>query len=103
MTLLITVIAAIVSTVVWYMIPADKGLRLDVLTLMYWGASIMWAVDAVFEYIEDKEAYFNPEIADMVNDAFLGICVVALGMIIWLVNLLWRDPKGRFSKVQKQN
>ena len=30
----------------------------------------------------------------MLNDAFLGFSVVALGLILWLVILLIKDPKG---------
>ena len=30
----------------------------------------------------------------MINDAFLGLTVIALGLIIWLVVLLAKDPKG---------
>ena len=28
----------------------------------------------------------------MINDAFLGVCVVALGLIIWLGMLMVKDP-----------
>ena len=30
----------------------------------------------------------------MLNDLFLGLSVVALGLVIWLVVLLIKDPKG---------
>ena len=30
----------------------------------------------------------------MLNDAFLGLSVVALGLILWLIILLIKDPKG---------
>ena len=30
----------------------------------------------------------------MLNDFFLGLSVVALAMVIWLVILLIKDPKG---------
>lgn len=93
MTLLITVFAAVISTAVWYQ-KNDKGLMLGVLCWMFWGASLMWLVDAVFEYIELRAEYFTPEIGDMVNDAFLGLSVVALALIIWVVILLIKDPKG---------
>lgn len=93
MTLLITVFAAIVSTVTWYV--SKKDLKLEVLSLMFWGASLMWFVDAVVEYIEIGAEYFTPAIEDMVNDAYLGFSVVALGLIIWLVVLLVKDPSGK--------
>ena len=92
MTLLITVFAAVYVTVKWYN-REDDAMRLGILCFMYWGASIMWLVDAVFEYAELKAAYFTPEPSDMLNDAFLGLSVVALGLVIWLVRLLITDPK----------
>lgn len=95
MTLLITVFAAVVSTVVWYTRPADSTMKAGVLCLMYWGASLMWLVDAVAEYLERGAAYFMPSAADMLNDAYLGLSVIALGLVIWLAQLLIKDPKGR--------
>ena len=93
MTLLITVFAAIIATVKWYT-RKDDSMKLGILVFMYWGASLMWLVDAIFEYVELKEEYFTPALEDMLNDAFLGLSVVALGLIIWLVRLLITDPKG---------
>ena len=93
MTLLITVFAAIIATVLWYNRKNDD-MKLGILCFMYWGASIMWLVDAIFEYAELKAEYFTPAAEDMLNDAFLGLAVVALGLVIWLVRLLILDPKG---------
>lgn len=94
MTLLTAVFAAVASTVVWYFKDSQNQLKLGTLSLMYWGASLMWLVDAVFEYIELRAAYFTPAAADMLNDFFLGLSVVALGLVIWLALLLVKDPKG---------
>ena len=46
------------------------------------------------EYAELKAEFFTPAPSDMLNDAYLGLSVVALGLIIWLVVLLVKDPKG---------
>ena len=97
MTLLITVFAAVVATVKWYN-RKDDNMKLGILICMYWGASLMWLVDAVFEYAELKAEYFNPAPADMLNDAFLGIAVVALGHVVWVVRLLILDPKRVVKK-----
>lgn len=102
MTLLITVFAAIISTVVWYK-NSDSNLKLGTLSLMYWGASLMWLVDAVVEYIEIGAEYFTPEAADMVNDAYLGLSVVALGLVIWLVVVLVKDPDGKIKSLLAKN
>ena len=93
MTLLITVFAAVVATVKWYN-RKDDSMRLGTLLFMFWGASLMWLVDAIFEYVELGAEYFNQAPADMLNDAFLGLAVIALALVIWVVRLLIADPKG---------
>ena len=101
MTLLISVFAAVISTVVWYFCEKRSEFRLGMLSLMYWGASLMWLVDAIFEYAELKAEYFTPAFEDMINDAFLGVSVVALGLVIWVVALLIKDPKGAVRKIKQ--
>ena len=94
MTLLTCVFAAIICSILWYKHAPDNTMRLGTLSLMYWGASLMWLGDAIFEYAGKKAAYFAPEPAKMLNDFFLGLSVVALGLVIWIVILLVKDPKG---------
>ena len=93
MTLLIAVFAAIISTILRNR-RKDDTMKLGTLCFMYWGASLMWLGDAIFEYLELGAEYFTPAPTDMLNDAFLGLSVVALGMIIWLIILLIKDPRG---------
>ena len=94
MTLLTTVFAAIICTVIWYKSAPRSEMKVGVLCWMFWGASLMWLVDAFFEYAELGAEYFTPAAADMLNDLYLGLSVVAFGLIIWLVILLIKDPKG---------
>lgn len=94
MTLLTTVFAAIISTIIWYRNAPKSQMNVGILCWMYWGASLMWFIDAVFEYADIREAYFTPAPADMLNDLYLGLSVTALGLVIWLVILLIKDPKG---------
>ena len=98
MTLLICVFAAVASTIVWYSSEASRIMKSALLMWMFWGASLMWLIDAVFEYRELGAEYFTPAISDMVNDAFLGLSVVALGLVIWVVVFLVTDPKGVIRK-----
>ena len=98
MTLLVAVFAAVISTVIWYKSDRRSELKIGTLCFMFWGASLMWLVDAIFEYAKLKAAYFTPEPADMLNDLFLGLSVVALALVIWLVVLLVKDPKGIVKK-----
>ena len=93
MTLLICVFAAIIATVKWYQ-RKDDSMMPGVPCVLFWGASLMWLGDAIFGYIEDGAAFFEPDAAEMLNDAYLGLSVVALGLILWLAILLIRDPRG---------
>ncbi len=97
MTLLITVIAAVIATVVWYASSQRDTYKLGTLSLIYWGASLMWFMDFVFEYAELRADYFVQDFADILNDALLGVTVVTIGLIAWLVILLIKDPKGVFK------
>ena len=94
MTLLITVFAAVISTVIWYKSESARELKVGVLCWLFWGASVMWFVDAIFEYAELHEEFFTPAAGDLLNDLYLGLSVVALALIIWIVILLIKDPMG---------
>ena len=94
MTLLITVFAAVISTAIWYKTAPKSEMMVGVLCWIYWGASLMWLVDAAAEYIHLGAAYFEPAPAELLNDLFLGLSAVALGMVIWIAVLLIKDPKG---------
>ena len=93
MTLLMTCIAAVITTVIWYLSKRARTMHIGTLALMYWGASLMWLVDAVVEYMEIRAAYFEPDAEAMRNDAFLGLSVIVLGLVIWTVIVLVRDPE----------
>lgn len=99
MCLLVTVIAAVIATTVWYTNEQRAAYKLGTLCCIYWGASLMWLIDAVFEYSELHAAYFVQEFADILNDTLLGASAVVIGMIAWLIVLLCKDPKGVFKKM----
>jgi len=94
MTLLVTVFAAVFATLIWYSNERARHLKSGILCWLYWGASLMWLADAIFEYSELGAGYFAPEASDMLNDLFLGFSAVALGLVIWIVYLLVKDPDG---------
>ena len=54
----------------------------------------MWLVDSIVEYAEIGSDFFTPTPLDMLNDLFLGFSAVAFSLVIWLVVLLVKDPKG---------
>ena len=102
MTLLTCLFAALICTILWYKNAPQNEMKLHVLCYLYWGASLMWLVDAIFEYAEMGAEYFAPAAADMLNDAYLGLSVVALGLVAWLVYLVIRDPEGKMKAALKR-
>ena len=93
MCLILTTIAAIVTTIIWYA-KADFTYKIGTLALMFWGASLMWLGDAIFSFA-GGEGFFDLSL----DDAMLGIVIIMIGMIGWLVILLSNDPKGLFRKM----
>ena len=102
MTLLVTIFAAVLVTIKWYT-RKDDDMKLEMLIFMYWGAALMWMIDAVFEFVELKAEFFSPAPMDMLNDAFLGLSVIALGLVVWMIRLLITDPKGVIRKSLTDN
>lgn len=63
----------------------------------------MWLTDFIFEYAELKADYFNQSFESILNDSLLGLTVVTIGLVIWLVILLVKDPNGVFEKKFTKN
>lgn len=94
MTLLLTLLAAVVVSCIWYTSEKARQLKVSMLCYMFWGASLMWMVDAIAEYIELRAEYFQPALQDMLNDTFLGVSVIALALVVWVLAVLVKDPLG---------
>lgn len=95
MFLLITALAAIISTVIWYVNAPEDNYRLNILSLIFWGATLMWLVDHIVAFMME-----GGEILEISLDAtLLGFTVVICGLAAWLIALLISDPKGVFKKL----
>jgi hypothetical protein len=89
MWLLITAFAAVLVTALWFLdAPADKY-RLGFLSLIYWGATLMWLVDHVIAYVQEGGAFFEID----ASATGLGLAVIILGLVIWLIRLVIADPE----------
>lgn len=86
MCLLITVLAAVIATIVWYVKIPNSQNKISSLCLIYWGASLMWLVDAFFCLTEGE-----PFLDISFNDALLGFTAVLCGLAAWVVILLHKD------------
>lgn len=58
----------------------------------------MELADFIFEYAELKADYLIKVLNQSYNDSLLGLTVVTIGLVIWLVILLIKDPNGVFEK-----
>lgn len=95
MCLVITAFAAVITTIVWYFKAHDEKIKLGLLALMYWGATLMWTVDGFF-CVAEGEAFLDLS----VSDALLGLVIVLSGLIAWVVLLLCSDPKNVFASLR---
>lgn len=93
MCLLITALAAVITTLVWYFKGSGEKLRLETLALMYWGATLMWLVDGFFLLSEGE-----PFLDTSWDDALLGFVIVLSGLVVWTALLLYDDPKDVLSR-----
>lgn len=94
MTLVITLLAAAVATVIWYALGQKSNMKVGTLALMYWGASLMWMVDGIACLVEGEAFIEIADTAAMLDDAVLGLVVVVAGLVAWAIYLLIKDPKG---------
>lgn len=61
----------------------EKRYAYHIPCLFFLAASLMWLVDSFYEYLEKGTEIFTPAIQDLIQDGFLGLSVIALGILIW--------------------
>ena len=90
MWLITTIIAAITVTAIWHIKP--KIYKLDILSLMLWGTSIMILVDHILGY--EGGAFIEMETDGLIaNGTLLGIVMIIPIFIIWETILITTKPK----------
>ena len=92
MWLITTLIAAIVVTAAWYIAP--KKYKLNFLSLMLWGSSLMILVDHIIGY--EGGAFFELETEGLItNGTLLGIAMLIPILIFWEIVLITTTPKEK--------
>jgi hypothetical protein len=98
MWLIMTALAAIITTAIWYIKAPEDKYKLGLLSLIFWGATLMWLVDHVIASLTDGGEFF-----EVSPDAtLLGISVIVLALFVWETVLLFSDPKGVLKRVLKK-
>lgn len=95
MWLIMTVLAAVVTTIIWYIKSPEDKYKLGLLSLAFWGATLMWLVDHIIAFATEGGAFFETGL----DATMLGVSVIVFALLIWLVVLLVSDPKGVFKKI----
>ena len=94
MYLIITALAAVVATIIWYVQAPNNKYKLNILCFIFWGATLMWIVDHVMAYLSEGGQFFDISL----DATLLGISMVLLGLAAWIIVLLVSGPKGVFKK-----
>ncbi len=95
MYFIITAVAALATTIIWYVNAPEDKYKLSTLCFIYWGATLMWFVDHVMAYLTEGGEFFEITL----DATLLGVTVVLFGLLVWIIMLLVRDPKGVFNKL----
>ena len=94
MWLITTLIAAIAVTAAWYF--TKRNYRLDLLSLMLWGTSIMILVDHILGY--EGGEFIELETEGLItNGALLGIVMLLPIFILWEIVLILTKPKAKME------
>jgi hypothetical protein len=95
MWLILTALAALITTAIWYVKAPDDKYKLGLLSLCFWGATIMWLVDHIIAYATEGGAFFEVNL----DATLLGISVIVFALFVWEIVLVVSDPKGVVRKV----
>lgn len=98
MWLLLTALAALIASALWYVSAPTDTYKLGFLSLIYWGATLMWLVDHVIAYAQEGGRFFEMG----AGATGLGLSVLVLGLVVWLVRLLASDPKRVLRTILKK-
>ncbi|MBR0033497.1 MAG: hypothetical protein IJQ40_00710 [Bacilli bacterium] len=81
MYFLTTLVCAIIAGVLWFFYRDRKALHLDVLTITYGAATLMWLIDCIFS-AADGEPFlsFNDP-----KDGWIALASFVGGIFFWLV------------------
>jgi peptidoglycan biosynthesis protein MviN/MurJ (putative lipid II flippase) len=97
MWLIMTALAAIITTAIWYIKAPEDKYKLGLLSLFFWGATIMWLVDHVMAYVTEGGEFFEMNL----DATLLGLAVIILALFVWEIVLLVSDPKGVLKRALK--
>ena len=97
MWLIVTSLAAVITTAIWYIKAPEDKYKLGFLSLIFWGATLMWFVDHLMRYLMKGGEFLEINLGATI----LGLVVIIVALIIWEIALLRDDPKGVLKRIKK--
>ena len=97
MWLIVTSLAAVITTAIWYIKAPEDKYKLGFLSLIFWGATLMWFVDHLMRYLMEGGEFLEINLSATI----LGLVVIIVALIIWEIALLRDDPKGVLKRIKR--
>jgi peptidoglycan biosynthesis protein MviN/MurJ (putative lipid II flippase) len=98
MWLIMTSLAAVITTAIWYIKAPEDKYKVGLLSLFFWGATLMWLVDHVMAYLTEGGEFFEINL----DATLLGVAVIVFALFVWEIVLLVSDPKGVLKRVLRR-
>jgi hypothetical protein len=98
MWLILTALAAVITTAIWYIKAPNDKYKLGLLSLIFWGATLMWLVDHIMAYVTEGGEFFEINL----DATLLGVAVIVLALFVWEIVLLVSDPEGVLKRALKR-
>jgi predicted secreted protein len=93
MWIISTSIAAIITTAIWYIKDPQRKYKLNTLSLMLWGATLMMFVDGMVGF-RSEGSFLDISL----TPTMLAVILVIVAFIAWEIVLFITDPQGVFKK-----
>lgn len=96
MTLLTVIAAAVICIAARLRKSCDKNSGIGLLcVILCFEAAVISGV-TVFDFIKNDRAFSVPSAGQMLRDAYLGLGIVAVGLIVWLIiNFIKNKKSGK--------
>ena len=95
MWLIFLFFAAILSTAIWYVWDKSEKYKISILSLIYWGATVMVFVDHTLGYLMYGGTYFDTSLSAYI----LGVVLILVGAMLWEIYLVFEDPAKKLKKL----
>ncbi len=94
MWLIILAMAAVLSSAIWYSKAENDVYMFKLLSLIFWGATIMAFIDRLMGYLMEGSEFIEMSVEATV----LGFILLLSALTVWEIILFIKDPKGALHR-----